>query len=260
MIKYATRASFVTSLSALCLGAVLLVGCATPTVTPPSEEEKNALAEASLASAVYTETLLGRCERVGPDLKSLARDLRLMWMTEHGDLLAGADTQYSLSLANETLDYSGHAMALSAVRFLHHHQSRAEKTLRLHERSPENRRLVCERELNNVERELNQPLVEQDDTERAALIRRILIAQAERPVTLEDVPTLALQIPGQQPPGRSYRALESRWLSECEDGMLLVIANEWPHEAYGAFCDSSETGAPSGPRFVTCEWGECDSL
>lgn len=233
--------------------ALFLTACAGPKVVPPSEEERNEMARALLTEAIYIEGLLSECAAVSPELKIYAQDLRTIWMETHGDLLAGADTQLNRELAGETRDYAGHALALSAVRFRHEHRGRAVQELRLNERSANNQRIVCKRRLDELEPTLTERPYLTPDSERDILVRDALMADAERPVALSEVPTLALDIPRNLAPGRSYREIERRMANTCPNAELVVIANEWPHEAYGIYCGQQSQS------FIVCDWGECQA-
>lgn len=236
------------------IAAVLLAwmaGCAAPEIAPPSDEELDLMAGAVLADAVYTNALLTQCGAVSPKLKTYAQDLRDMWMYSHGDVLAGADAQYSQSLTEEITHYQEQPLALRAVRFKHRHQNRAAAELRLRERGAENQRIVCERRFGELETTLTEKSYLDPASERDALIHEQLIAAAEEPVTLREVPTLASDIPRDLEPGRSYREIEKRMESRCPDAALVVIHNHWPHEAYGIYCGEQSQS------FVVCEWGEC---
>lgn len=230
-----------------------LVGCAAPEVLPPTDEELDMMAGAVLADAVYKETLLSECGSVGPELKSYAQDLRAMWMYSHGDVLAGADAQYSQSLVEEVIIYEEQPIALRAVRFKHRHQNRAVAELRLRARSADNQRIVCERRFEELETTLTEKAYLDPATERDAMIHEQLIETADEPVTLAEVPTIAADIPRDLKPGRSYRQIEKRMESQCPDAALVVIHNDWPHEAYGIYCGEQSQS------FVVCEWGECSA-
>lgn len=231
--------------------ALLLTACAGPKVVPPSEEERNDMARAVLSEAIYTESLLSQCASVSPELKLYAQDLRTLWMDAHAEVLSGADNQLNRALAGEARDYAGHALALSAVRFKHEHQGRAERELRLNERSANNQRIVCQRRLDELEPTLTERRYLTPGSERDLLVRDALVADAERPVTMGEVPTLALEIPRNLAPGRSYREIERRMANTCPNAELVVIANEWPHEAYGIYCGQQSQS------FIVCDWGEC---
>ncbi len=228
-----------------------LAGCAAPEIKPPSEEELDLMAGAVLADAVYTDALLNQCAAVSPELKTYAQDLRDMWMYSHGDVLAGADAQYSQSLAEEVTVYQEQPFALRAVRFKHRHQNRAAAELRLRERGAENRRIVCQRRFSELETTLTEKSYLDPASERDALIHEQLIAAADESVALPEVPTLAADIPRDLEPGRSYRQIEKRMENRCPDAALVVIHNDWPHEAYGIYCGEQSQS------FVVCEWGEC---
>lgn len=230
--------------------ALLVSACAGPEA-PPSEAERNELARELLSEAIYTEALLTQCGAISPELKAYAQDLRTIWMDAHGAALAGADTQFNQALANETRDYSGHALALSAVRFKHEHQGRAAQELRLNTRSANNQRIVCQRRLDELEPTLTDRYYLNPESKRDALVLDSLIGSAERSVGLGDVPTLALDIPRNLDPGRSYREIEQQMANTCPNAELVVIANEWPHEAYGIYCGQQSQS------FIICDWGEC---
>ncbi len=231
--------------------ALFITACAAPPVEPPSSAERNDMARALLSDAIYTEALLSQCGALSPDLKTYSQDLRTLWMELHGSALAGADTQLNQSLAGETRDYSGHALSLTAVRFKHEQQKRANRELRLNERSANNRRIVCQRRLDELESGLSDRPYLDPESERDALVLETLIENAEMSVGLQEVPTLALNIPPELAPGRSYREIERRMETTCPNAELVVIANEWPHEAYGIYCGQQSQS------FIVCDWGEC---
>ncbi len=233
--------------------ALFITACAGPQVTPPSPSERNEMARELLSEASYTEALLAQCSAISPELKVYAQDLRTIWMDTHGAALAGADTQLNRELADETRDYSGHALALSAVRFKHEHEGRATEELRLNKRSANNQRIVCQRRLDELESTLSDRYYLNPESERDALVLGALISDSEQPLELKDVPTLALNIPPNLDPGRSYREIERRMARTCPSPELVVVANEWPHEAYGIFCGQQSQS------FIVCDWGECSA-
>lgn len=226
-----------------------LAGCAAPEVKPPTDKELDLMASAVLAEAVYTDALLSECGSVSPELKSYAQDLREMWRYSHGEALAGADAQYSQALADEVTHYQEQPLSLRAVRFKHRHQNRAATELRLAERSASNRRIVCERRFEELEKTLEEKRYL--ESERDQLIQEQLVAAADESVSMAEVPTLAADIPRTLEPGRSYREIEKRVEEQCPDAAPMVIHNDWPHEAYGIYCSEQEQS------LLVCEWGEC---
>lgn len=230
--------------------ALLATACASPQViAPPSEEELNRVSQAVLEDAVYTNTLLRECSGVSPEAKHYAMDLAEVWQSLHGEALAGADRQYREHLRAEVIEYLNEPLALSAIHFSHQTQARATEELRLHTRSDNNQRIVCERRLKELEQNMDARPYVTSERDRLALAQ--LKGEAESRLPLPQAPTLAGGIPLEQAPGRSYRKIETQTSERCPGADVVVIHSDWPHEAYGAYCEGEAMA------FVECEWGEC---
>lgn len=230
--------------------AALLAACASPEIAPPTEEELNRVSLGLLENAVYTDSVLRECSRVGPEAKAYSADLREVWQSLHGDALAGADEQYQRYLQAGVVEYRGRALALSAIHFAHEHQGRAREELRLNTRSDTNQRIVCERRLEELEQTIDTRAYV--DSERDQLALAQLREAPAGDLAMSDVPTLAGGVPLEQDPGRSYREVEAEAKEQCTgQSELVVIHTDWPYEAYGAYCQDE-------PRaFIECEWGQC---
>lgn len=230
--------------------AALLTACASPEIAPPTEEELNRVSQGLLENAVYIDSILRECGRVGPETKAYGADLREMWQSLHGDALVAADEQYQRHLQAEVVEYRDRTLALSAIQFAHKHQGRAREQLRLNTRSDTNQRIVCERRLDELEQKIDTR--EYVDSERDQLALAQLREASAGNLPLSDVPTLAGGVPLEQDPGRSYREAETKAKEQCPGrSELVVIHTDWPYEAYGAYCQ----GEPRA--FIECEWGQC---
>ncbi len=235
----------------LCLGAAL-AGCAAPEVEPPTRPELDAVAKPVLREAVYINTLLQRCSEFDDQLDEQAQRLKERWLDHNGALLAGADAHYSDMLVGETYQYQGQPLALEAVQLTHKARQRALEELKFERRTLNNRLLFCQRRLEEMAQQ--SPTFELGDGERTQLTVQSLIAMqpGARP-NLDEVPRLAAQVDFNQDPGASYYSQLQELQADCSDGELLVINNDWPSEAYGAYCE----GTPL--EFIVCQWGECSS-
>ncbi|MDQ2078017.1 hypothetical protein [Marinimicrobium sp. ABcell2] len=235
-------------------GALLLVvglfGCASPEVPPATEVELDMASRQILREAVYVNTILDNCARFSRELGEQAGLLRQTWQDKNGDYLAAADAHFTERLADDTVQYRGAPLALSAIQLSHRHQTRAHEELRLDQRSPNNQRIVCERRLNTMESSLQR--ITPNQGQRSTLVLDTLLSShPQAGETLATVPTLGVHIARNQEPGRSYYQLLEQEQGECPTPELRVIDNQWPHEAYGAYCESIPYA------FIKCEWGEC---
>lgn len=178
----------------------------------------------------------------------------MLWLDQHGNVLAGADAQYTQSLSADIFEYRGNSLALPAIDLYHNAQRRARQELRLSGRSLNNQRIVCERRFDEWEQTVNERPYIDRDSEREQLALRTLSEHPDGDVNLQDLPSLAGNVPMGVAPGRSYHRLEEQVRQECPEFRFTVIENEWPREAYGVFC----SGEPM--QVIACEWGECREL
>lgn len=232
--------------------ALLVSACATQEPKPPTETELNRVATELLEQTIYYHSLMEQCGTRGPELKSHGEDLSLLWLEQYGDVLAGADQQYSRSLQAQTFDYQGQPLALEALMFMRDAHDRATRELRLDSRSPSNQRIICAQHLNQLETRLEERPRLGLDSERERGAWDELRQRDADPVDPFGLPTLGGNLPPQLAPGRSYYRLEEQISPRCPDLEVFVIDNEWPREAYGFYCESE-------PEVVVqCHWGECD--
>lgn len=235
----------------LLLGSAL-TGCAAPEVEPASGPELDAVSQAVLREAVYINTLLKRCSEFDAQLAQQAERLEERWLEHNGALLAGADAHYSDTLTGDTYRYQGQPLALEAVQLTQEARRRALEEMKFERRSLNNRMLFCQRRLEEMAQQ--PPTIEFGDGQRTQLTVQSLIAMqpGARP-NLDEVPRLAAHIDFNQNPGPSYFRQLQEVQQDCSDAELLVIHNDWPSEAFGAYCE----GAPLA--FITCDWGDCSS-
>lgn len=245
----------ITHLTRLWLAAttLTLVACSQTTKEPatPDEVMLETMAHELMDEAVYLATVLTRCGSLTTEMANRTRDMRTVWLEFHGAALAGADA-YDRQNRGDTREYRDQTLSLRAIAFRHQAQNRADKELRLHARSPLSKRRVCERRLAELETELDQAGYMDPESKQDQRVHEQLLGLAgEQEVTLSEVPSLAAGVPRDLDPGRSYLDIERELKRTCPDPTILVVANEWPHEAYGALCGrSSQT-------FISCSWGEC---
>jgi hypothetical protein len=230
--------------------ALGLLGCASREVPPPTDGELDLASRQILREAVYVNTILDACARVSRGLGDQAWQLRQSWQDKNGAYLAAADAHLTARLSQDSIQYRGAPLALSAIQLSHRHQARAHDELKLDQRSPTNQRIICERRLSAMENSLQR--ITPDQGQRSALVlETLLAAYPQAGETLATVPTLGVHITRNQEPGRSYYQLIEQEQDVCPTPELRVIDNQWPHEAYGAYCESTPYA------FIECEWGEC---
>ena len=238
------------SLAGIVLLALGIAGCATPEIPPATQVELDSASEQILHEAVYVNTILNNCARLSAPLATQSDELRQAWQEHNGAYLAAADAHFSARLSPETMQYRGVPLALEAVKLSHLHQSRALDELRLPQRSSTNQRIVCERQLNTLQDNLG-PLIPDQGPRSEWVLDTLISSYPQASATLATAPTLGSHIAPNQEPSRSYYQLLEQEQGTCPNLDLRVIDNQWPHEAYGAFCESVPYA------LIECQWGQC---
>lgn len=241
---------FVVSTVWPCLFALLLAGCAGQEKPDQPPMTLTELSRSVLAEAIYLDRLLDQCAGVNGELRSQAEDIRTLWLNFHGQVLAGADA-HDRAQRTDQREYRGRTLSLNAIGFRREHRQRATRELRLHERSAQGKQRVCERRLAELLPEVDRVTYLDPQSEHQRGLRDQLEEKADAPGSLDGLPSLAADVPPDLSPGRSFHQVEQALGKTCPDPTLIVVADDWPHEAYGALCaDQTQT-------FMTCEWGEC---
>lgn len=235
-------------------GTLLLIlglfGCATSEIPPATQSELSAASEQILHEAVYINTILGSCAGLSTPLARRTNELRQAWQEQNGLYLAAADAHFSAQLSPETLQYRGLPLALEAVQFSHQQKERAHEELKLQQRSSTNQRIVCERLLSSLESSL-QRIIPDQGSRSEWVLNALISSYPQAGASLARVPTLGSHIAPNQEPSRSYYQLVEQEHATCPNLELVVIDNQWPHEAYGAYCESVPYA------LIECQWGEC---
>lgn len=227
-----------------------LVACATSEIPPATQIELDVASEKILREAVYVNTILDSCARLSTPLSDRANELRHSWQQYNGAYLAAADAHFSARLSPETLQYRGVPLALAAVQLSQDGQARAHDELRLEQRSSTNQRIVCERRLDTLSDGLQR--ITPDQGPRSEWVLDTLVSSyPQASASLATVPTLGAHIPPHQEPSRSYYQLIEQEQATCPALDLRVIDNQWPHEAYGAYCETVPYA------LIECQWGQC---
>ena len=237
-------------LLALGLATLGLASCATQETPPATQIELDAASELILHEAVYVNTILDSCARLSTPLADRANELRRSWQDHNGSYLAAADAHFSARLSPETLQYRGVPLALEAVKLSHQNQERAHDELRLQQRSATNQRIVCERHLNTLNDDLQRIIPEQGPRSEWVL-DTLISSYPQASASLATAPTLGAHVAPNQESSRSYYQLVEQEQATCPNLVLRVIDNQWPHEAYGAYCESVPYA------LIECQWGEC---
>lgn len=239
-----------TPLAGILLFTLSLFGCATQEIPPATQIELDAASEQILQEAVYLNTILDSCARLSAPLAEHAKELRQSWQKHNGSYLAAADAHFSARLAPHTIQYRGVPLALEAVQLSHREQERAHDVLRLQHRSSTNQRIFCGRQLDTLSDNLQRIIPDQGP--RSEWVLDTLIASyPQANATLATAPTFGAHIPPNQEPSRSYYQLLEQERANCPTLDLRVIDNQWPHEAYGAYCEQVPYA------LIECQWSQC---
>jgi hypothetical protein len=232
--------------------AVLLAACASREFVPTEPGALHEAASATLAQSVYIRTLTDQCVQLGGESELKALEFYQDWLDLNTDAVAAADRYYTRELQPVTHNYQGMDLALEAVHLSHIAQQRAIAQLDLHRRSITNRHITCTRELQRAAQNQMNVVTQNRHLPYVNYLRKQYPGQGD--VIMASVPTLAARIPLDVPAGRSYYVQEEQIKQLCPTARIIVLYNQWPHEAYGAYCENQPIA------FISCEWGHCQQV
>lgn len=233
---------------AVTLGALILGGCAI--TTPPSVDTQQiaAAAEKILRDHVYYNELFASCAALGGEIEVDAINIQQNWLNANATLVAAADSYYSQQQASNSFEYGKLTLAPTAIRLALDASQQARDELSLNKRSPANQQKTCAFKLAQMTQASlplsNQPLIASAQAE--------LLTHQPLDENILDIPHLAGGIKAIAG-GKSFFTINKNHQTVCPDAYTLVIANDWPKEAYANFCGDHAM------EVLVCDWGKCDT-
>lgn len=203
-------------------------------------------AEQILSDHVYHTELFALCAALGGEVEVDAVNAQQNWLDSNGSLVAAADAFYTQQSTIETIDIGGVTLAPAAIRLVLEAREKAQQELALNKRTALNQQKTCGFRLAQMS-PANIRLTRSPDI-AAAATGLLSYASLDHPAM--DAPRLAGGITA-LPAGKSYFAVTKRHQSQCADAYTLVMANQWPQEAYANFCGNQLT------EILVCDWGKC---
>lgn len=229
---------------------LLLTSCTAPPPPPPKQQlitDPSAIPFA-INRALEFYTIVEFCSSLGESYKNTAETALKSWNTRNWVQVFAADATYTRQLKAHTIEYKGERIALQAVKLVANTKADTLKQLTRANRSTMAQQKNCEEKLasyNNGDMDISLHHVKSEYLKHLAL-------QEERIPKMYQIPALAGSLKPLSKPGRSLYALEQEMArNNCTGGEILTLKNEWPSEAYGAFCKNNTS------IFVNCEWGNC---
>ncbi|WP_040391808.1 hypothetical protein [Cellvibrio sp. BR] len=234
-------------LTMISLSALIFSGCAT---APPPPIDANTLASAAekiLSENIYYNELFTSCAALGGEIEVDAINVQQNWLNANAPLVVAADSYYSQQQAENSFEYAGLTLAPTAIRLVLDARQKAKDELSLSKRSPANQQKTCAFKLAQMAPATlplsNDPAIARAQTE-------LLKHQP-----LDETPLSAPRLAGginAIPGGKSFFTINKSHQSNCPDAYTLVIANDWPKEAYANFCGAKAV------EVLICDWGKCD--
>ena len=227
----------------------LISGCATP--PPPLDTSKlPQIAEDVLNQAVYFNGLFSNCAKLGGEAEIQSISVQQDWLTANWPLVAAADQRYTQDHAADAINYQNHLISPKAIRMAQIAYQRAVNELSLQKRSTANQQKTCEFRLAQI----TPANIKLTLDPQIAIYAQALLASGEdtgESSSIARVPSLTGGVPLDLAPGKSYYRVLDELQSRCSDSYTLVVANDWPKEAYANFCGDQLK------EVLTCEWGNC---
>lgn len=231
------------------VGLLALSGCATPPPAPPTHQELSVAATQILSKTIRLEVLARDCSTLGGATATNANRIHNRWLQQNWRWVAAADTQYSLDLAHTVTRYQGEDIAPGALKFLAEQETLAERAIGFNKRSRLSRQKICEKHLAPYADAANDY---NNNAGEAGALEHLTRLHSNLNTSPHRVPRLAGSLDPRSEPGRSHYAIENQLRKgDCGDFTLYTFRNQWPDEAYGAFCSNGTT------MLFTCSWGTC---
>jgi hypothetical protein len=231
----------------LSLITLLLSGCA---ATPPTSDNNTlaAAAEKILYKNVYYNEIFAKCAALGGEVEVDAINVQQDWLNANAKLVAAADNFYSQQQAGNSFEYAGLTLAPTAIRMALQASQEAQTELSLNKRSIANQQKTCSFMLAKMsDAGLSLTSDPQVANAQAGLMNEQLLD-----INALNSPRLAGNIKS-IPAGKSYFSINKTHQNNCPDAYTLVIANDWPKEAYANFCGSKAM------EVLLCDWGKCEA-
>jgi hypothetical protein len=227
------------------LGLIILSGCTSQGTV--NEETKNSIVYEILSQARYVNTLFDQCEKLGDDAEIETLSVQQDWLLKNWNLINSADHYLTEKEQAKGILYRGELLSLTAIQIASSAEKRAMQELNFKQRSTNNQQKFCIQRLQKLARD-------ELDMQSHVNIKNLPFVISNVPVSIistQKVPTMAGSFHFSQPQGRTaYDALTSI-KAECPSAELVTVNNDWPLEAYAAYCK----GIPS--TLIVCEWGTC---
>lgn len=234
-----------------CLLAIVLTsGCVQQPVAIATEDpvQLTRVATEVVTKAAYLNSIFNQCAPLGGDAEFESISVQQDWLEKNWATVAAADGYYSERLRAETVNYNNTDIALAAVLLSHNAQRRAISELNLKQRTPANQQKTCVRRLQAIAQdEMNFT----QDPQVAMDLQTLQNKYTGDSNVITPIPTLAANVRVDMENGRSYFVLAEEFRKECPDARFIVLFNQWPQEAYGAYCGEVPIS------LITCEWGKC---
>lgn len=234
-------------ISTLSFIVLLVGGCATQ--APVNDNNTlAAAAEKILYKNVYYNELFNLCASLGGEVEVDAINVQQNWLNANASLVAAADELYSQQQANHSFEYAGKTLAPTAIRLALTASQEAQSELALNKRSAANQQKTCAFML----AKMSGPTLPLTTDPLIANAAPGLLAEQ----TLDKDPLNAPRLAGNIkniPAGKSFFSINKNHQTNCPDAFTLVIANDWPKEAYANFCGDTAL------EVLVCDWGKCDT-
>ncbi len=236
-------------LAAMISVSVLLIGgCATPPPAPLSNEQIETHSLKQIRQAIRADNLSQTCAKISKDKQSETQNLYRQWLTEHWELVVGADAQYRSTLSGNTLAFEGQTLSMQALRFYADEVEAANASFSYLSRVRTDPSRICLRKMQQT----LDALVTSDRLKERLL--QLADQHPQPPSPGDRVPSLAGDFTIDAESGRShYQVEQTAKAMSCATPKIITFKNQWPSEIYGAFCSGDH-------QLINCEWGKCKKL
>lgn len=226
---------------------ILLSGCTSQDTA--NEQTKTAVTYEILSQARYINTLFNHCEALGGDAEIEALSVQQDWLIKNWNLISAADHYLTEQEQPKGILYRGELLSLTAIQIASSAEKRAVQELNFKQRSTNNQQKFCIQRLQKLTRE------EMDMRSRVNINNLPFILQ-NTPVGIisaKKLPTMAGSFHFSQHQGRTAYDALAAIKTECPSSELVTVNNDWPLEAYAAYCKDTPL------TLIVCEWGICKS-